>query len=794
MNSLQDLESVSNNTNNFNFKKEIFKYLYFWKYFIISIVVFLLIGFLNLRYTKKTYISTAKIKIIDKSKSSFELPSGTDIFNTSKINLENELEIIKSAPILSQVVKNLNLNISVHSIGDVMESLLDDYPFEVMLTTSSDSISNSNYRLNVSEAGFEIFNVNNQQTKYKFKDFSTFGISHNLPFEIHNFKKNKFKAVFNKSYSIKIQSNNQTISYLKNNLTTKRIGKSSDIIALSITSHNPVIASKILNNLVEVFNNDGVKDRQLIHKRTIEFVNERYAYLSLELDSIEVKKQIFKINNDLVDLTTNSAISLEQSFKSEESIFSIENQISITNLLINTLDNSELELLPANMGVDNSEINSLISEYNLNILDRKKLVLSAGSNNPSIKQMDNLISDTRSNIIFSLKNHLLQLNNLKEKLSKQFYKFDSQVSNLPEKEKILRSIERNQQIKESLYLFLLQKREEAEVSYAVTEPSIKVVEFAIPNKNPISPKSSIIYLGSFIVGLLLPFGVLFLLFSSKSKIYTKDDLLELNIGAPIIAEIPEITEEANKIIQSSSERTTLAESFRVLTTNLQFLVPKEKVDKCKVFITTSTVKGEGKTFTALNLAFTYSTLNKKVLLIGADLHNPQIHKYLDIDKSYVGLSNFLSDNSFNWKDAIINTSNGIGCDILLGGSLPPNPAQLLNNGSFDSLIEEAKQIYDYVIIDTPPSLLVSDTLSISHLSDLVVFVTRSNRTKIEVLNFLKHALIENKFNNVGIILNGLGANSVLGYSYPNSYKYGYHYNYYLYNYGYGYGYESDDTD
>ena len=210
MNSLQDLESVSNNTNNLNFKKEIFKYLYFWKYFIISIVVFLLIGFLNLRYTKKTYISTAKIKIIDKSKSSFELPSGTDIFNTSKINLENELEIIKSAPILSQVVKNLNLNISVHSIGDVMESLLDDYPFEVMLTTSSDSISNSNYRLNVSEAGFEIFNVNNQQTKYKFKDFSTFGISHNLPFEIHNFKKNKFKAVFNKSYSIKIQSNNIT--------------------------------------------------------------------------------------------------------------------------------------------------------------------------------------------------------------------------------------------------------------------------------------------------------------------------------------------------------------------------------------------------------------------------------------------------------------------------------------------------------------------------------------------------------------------------------------------------------
>jgi capsular exopolysaccharide synthesis family protein len=513
----------------------------------------------------------------------------------------------------------------------------------------------------------------------------------------------------------------------------------------------------------------------------------------LELDSIEIAKQLYKVDNNLVDFSANSAISLEQSFKSEEGIFSIENQMSVTKLLINTLGNAELELLPANMGIENVEINSLISEYNQTILERKKLVLSAGSNNPSIKQMDNLISDTRSNIIFSLQNHLFQLKNLKGKLSNQFNKYDSQVSNLPEKEKILRAIERNQEIKEALYLFLLQKREEAEVSYAVTEPSIKVVEYAISDQIPISPKTNIIYLGALLLGILLPFGVLYLMFLFNTKLYSKDDLIELNINAPVIAEIPEI-DDAYKLLQSSNERSSLAESFRILTSNLNFIIPKN-IEGGKVILSTSTVKGEGKTFSALNLALTYSSLNKKVLLIGADLHNPQIHKYLNFDKSVSGLTNYLIDSSFNWKNALLKANSDLNCDILLGGAIPPNPAQLLSNGNIDKLLNEARAIYDYIIIDTPPSLLVSDTLSIAHLSDVVLFVTRCNHTDKEVLNFVKDTIDSGKVKNIGLILNGLGATNSYGYGYAYNYSYKYGYGYkYSYNYGYGYGYGSDDDD
>lgn len=771
---------------NFDFKKEFFKYFHFWKYFVAAIGLFLVVAFLFLRYTSRVYTSTAKIKVLDKKESSFELPSAEDLFSNSKINLENEIEVIKSYPILEQVVRNLKLTTSFVAIGDIMESLELNAPFEFSSTISNDSIKKERqYHLELTDQGLEITDYDNDDKTYLFKEFSTYKSSHDLPFELKNIDKEIWDENYEGFY-ITYQPINSVVASLKKDIIIESVGKESDIISLSLKSTNKEYAENIINELIKVFNEDGIKDRQLIHKRTIDFVNDRYAFLSLELDSIEIVKQLYKVDNNLVDLTANSAISLEQSFKSEESLFSIENQISVTNLLMATLNNTDLELLPANIGIENAEINSLISDYNQTILERKKLILSAGSNNPSIRQMDNSISDSRSNIIFSLQNHLNQLNNLKEKFSKQYFEYDSRVSDLPEKEKILRSIERNQEIKEALYLFLLQKREESEVSYAVTEPSIKVVEYALTDNIPVSPKPKIIYLGAVLLGLLLPFGVLYLIFLFDTKIYSKDDLLELKIDAPIVAEIPEIEGQENKMITSSKERSVLAESFRVLTSNLNFILPKDSSGG-KVIMNTSTVKGEGKTFSALNLAMTYSSFDKKVLLIGADLHNPQLHKYLNVEKSITGLTNFLMDKNMNWESALLKPNSELNCDILLGGAIPPNPAQLLSNGNLDVLLEKAKSKYDYIIIDTPPSLLVSDTLTIAHLADVVLFVTRCNHSNKEVLNFIKDVINDEKIKNVALVLNGLGKMNAYGYGYGYGYKYSY-------NYGYGYGYNSDDGD
>lgn len=783
---------ITESDNDFDFKKEFFKFLYYWKYFALSVIIFLIAASMYMRYSDKVYDTNAKIQIIDKKETSLELPTASELFSNSKINLENEMEVITSFPILSEVIDNKNLQVSVLEIGNIKKALTVDYPFIIKPIVEIDELSDQFYRLNMTKDGFEVINTEVDTMKFAFKGKSTSNFEHSLPFEIINFNKDKFFEREVEGYEIRFSSKAEKISSLKKSIKISKVGKESDIIKLNLSSTSARYSELVLNELVDVFNNDGVKDRQLIHKRTIDFVNKRYAYLSRELDSIEIAKQLYKVDNDLVDFLANSSISLQKSFKSEEDIFSVENQISITNLLIKTLTNDRLELLPANMVIENDEINKLISEYNQFILNRKKLILSAGSNNPSSKQLENTIRDSRSNIIYSLQNHLSQLMSIKKKLSTQFYEYNNDISNLPEKEKILRGIERNQKIKESLYLFLLQKREEAEVSYAVTEPSIKVVEYAISKNDPVSPKSKIIYLGAIILALILPFTFIYLMFFFNRKIFAKDQIDALRLPISIVGEIPEIESQSNTTISSSKERSPLAESFRVLCSKLKFYLNNEKKDG-HVILITSTIKGEGKTFCATNLAYSKASLGKKVLLIGADLHNPQIHAYLGIEKNNSGLVNFLVDSNFNWKKSIFK-SKAVNCDILIGGQIPPNPAQLLNNGNFDKLLNEAKKVYDHIIIDTPPCLLVSDTLSISHLADLLIFVVRCNYTDIDILDFIKDSYNKGVVNkNALIILNGLGAKGKYGYGYAYNYSYGYKYKYnYNYNYGYGYDYQSED--
>ncbi len=775
----------------FSFQKEFFKYLYYWKYFIISAVIFFLVAYTYLRYSEKIYDTNAKIQIIDKKQTSMELPTASELFSKSKINLENEIEIIKSNPILKKVIKNLNLKIQVFEIGDIKKALVVDYPFEITLKSDLDSLVNQTYRLNKTDKGFEIIDFQNDAKSYYFNGANSFNYNHDLPFEIVNFNKKLFSKRECEGFEVNFLSANTLLTKLKRSLTLSEVGKESDIIELNFKSTNKEYSENFLNELIEVFNNDGVKDRQLIHKRTIDFVNARYSYLSLELDSIEIAKQLYKVENSLVDLSANSAISLEKSSKSEESILSTENQISITNLLLETLANDKLGLLPANMVIENKEINLLISKYNQIILDRKKLILSAGSNNPSTKQLETTLSDLRSNIIYSLKNNLSQLKNIKSKLSNQFYKYNNEISNLPEKEKILRAIERNQKIKESLYLFLLQKREEAEVSYAVTEPSIKLVEYATTKNNHVSPRTNLIYLGAILIGFLLPFTLLYLMFFFNRKVFTKEQIEELKLPISVVGEIPEIDDQSNTILNSARERSPLAESFRVLSSKLRFYTDENKKDG-QIIIVSSTIKGEGKTFCATNLALTKASLGERTLLIGADLHNPQIHTYLNVEKNHAGLVNYLVDSNYDWKKAILRFEE-VNCDILIGGQIPPNPAQLLNNGNFEKLLNEAKKVYDNIIIDTPPCLLVSDTLRLSPLADLLIFVVRCNHTDINILDFINDSYSKGVINkNSIIVLNGLGSKGKYGYGYAYNYSYGYRYNYsYNYNYGYGYEYKSE---
>jgi len=423
--------------------------------------------------------------------------------------------------------------------------------------------------------------------------------------------------------------------------------------------------------------------------------------------------------------------------------------------------------------------NDLIGEYNTTILERDKVVNSGGKNNPVVQQLIVTLHGLRLNIDTSIAAYKQQLTVSKRQLLERNKKFSSEVYQLPEKEKLLRAINRQQQIKENLYLLLLQKREEAAINLAVTEPSIKIVDYAITAINPIAPKTKIVYLGSFVLGLLLPFGVLSIIFMLDTKIHDKNDIEEFGVHFPVAGEIPVIKDNKNHLFNDPNDRTVLAEAFRILSSNVNFMLPSH-AKKGAVINCTSSIKAEGKTFISINLSLALSSLNKKVLLIGADLRNPQLHPYLGVDKKQTGLSNYLHGDTNDWKDILIKGfPKHLHHDTLLSGEIPPNPPYLLSNGRYEALLEEAKEIYDYIVIDTAPTVLVTDTLLISKFSDAVLYVVRANYTEKELINHSIEFSKKIKLENMAYVINSVGERKN-GYGY----KYGY-------NYGYGYGYNEE---
>ncbi len=759
-------------------KQAITKYLRYWPWFVLSILIFIMASFLYLRYTAKIYETTAKIKILDEGKG-LNLPMEDLLFNSSNVNLENEIEILTSYRILEKVEKELQLSHVFYEEGNIQTSLIDTLPFSYQQIMGVDSlIKRGSFTISVTPSAFEIYNFETENTTF-FENHDTYQKQHNLPFQIKIENPEQLALCVGKEYSLHIKTKKETILNLKNSLEVSSIGKKSDILQLSIEEESVTRSEKILNAIINAFNEDGIQDRQLISKRTLEFIDERFIFLSEELDSIESDKKDFKQENNLVYIEADTELSLQKRAQADDEVFRIENQLALSQLLEEAINDptSENKLLPANFGLESSAINTLIETYNTAILNKEKLISSGGVNNPIVRQLQLQLGDLRANINSSLDAYKNQLQLSQRQLSSRDKKFKSEVYNLPQKEKLLRAINRQQKIKESLFLLLLQKREEASISLAVTEPSIKVVEYALSGSEPISPKTRIIYLGALILGILFPFGFLYILFLLDNKIHGKEDIEKLKSDIPVAGEIPKIKDGVSTLFSNPNDRSILAESFRILSSNTNYILPLKEDGKGSVIYATSTIKGEGKTFTSINLSLAFSSLNKKVLLIGADLRNPQLHNYLNIDKLQSGLSNFLHDTNYDWKENLIKGfKEHPNHDTLLSGEIPPNPPHLLTNGRFEALLEEARTLYDYIIVDTAPTILVTDTLLISKFADATLYITRANFTEKNLLEHANALAKNKKLKNMAYVINQVGVNKRSRYGY---------------NYGYGYGYTED---
>ncbi|MFC0604062.1 GumC family protein [Winogradskyella pulchriflava] len=755
-------------------KQEIARYLRYWPWFAITLVVMLISAYMYLRYAPRIYETYSKIKILDESEG-LELPTSAFIFKRTNINLENEIEIITSYLIMERVVRELNLNTSFYEEGTIQTTQIDTLPLQFEQLILPDSIVKPlSYKVQIENNGFHISNLTTEKD-FEFSKHSTYNKNHNLPFNIKLSENIPFSQIENKVFIIKFNPIKSTALGLKAKVQVEAIGDLSDLLKLSIKGESKELSEKILNTLMTVFDDDGITDRKLVSQRTIDFIEERFVFLAQELDSIEINQEVFKEKNNIVDIATDAELGLEQRAQSEEELFRLQNQLTLSKLLDNSLNtNSESDLLPANIGIENTGINALISEYNLAVINRDKLVSSAGANNPTVRLAESRVADLKSNINRSIKAYTNQLETSLRQSKSRNQKFAGRVSQIPEQERLFKAIQRQQKIKESLYLLLLQKREEAAINLAITEPSIKIVERALSGTYPISPKPRIVYAGALLGGLLIPFGVLYLMFMLNTKLNSKEDIIKVSSKIPVIGEIPDFKKRKDIIFDNPNDLSPIAESFRILSSNVNYILPPvEGEKKGKVVYCTSSIKGEGKTYVSLNLSLALSSINERVLLIGADLRNPQIHVLINEDKRKFGLSDYLYDPDFNWRSAIIK-----GFDkhphhnIILSGNIPPNPANLLTNGRFEKLIEEARDEYDYIIVDTAPTVLVTDTLLISNLADATIYIARANYTEKNLLKFSKELNESGRLKNIAYVINGVGQKNSYGYNYGYNYDYG----------------------
>lgn len=756
----------------FNIIEVFLKYLRYWPWILVVSIISIALGYGYTQLVPKTYETVAKIKILDATKELSVMPEGMAVVGgNSKINLDNQIEVLRSYRLLHNVVTDLHLDIAYYKVENFMTTEIWNPPFIINKIDFTESDGNSEiYEVVLSTVGFNITSVDGKKFVVPFNKSDA---SHpELPFSIRRLENTNIENYKPVVFKVILQTTKDVCMELGKNLQVQAASPKSDIVILSLKGQSKERSEAILNAIIKKFDQDGITDRQLVSKRTLEVIDKRFVYLSGELDSIEMGKQGFKQANNLSYIEADAGLSLQQKANTESEVYKLETQISLSKLLQETVTNeAEYSLLPAEIGLSNSSLNGLVAEYNQLAQEREKLEPTVGVNHPTLQALSNQLELAKLNILNTVNVYKSQLGISLSQLNQQKNLAGARFNRIPEKEKILRSIERQQGIKESLFLLLLQKREEAAINYAVTEPSIKVIDYGITSKYPIWPKKSIILPVALALGMLPLFSILFVRFSLDTKIHDRSAIERMNPEIPFLGEIPFLRD--NKKFIDANDRSVLAESFRILSTNANFLLTDKNGDQGKVIFVTSSIKGEGKTLLAINFSLAFASMEKRVLLVGADLRNPQLHSYFDIDKNTPGLTDYLSERKVEFTDYL---HKGFGQNshhkVYFSGTVPSNAPVLLSGQRFQNFMETAKKEFDYIIVDTAPTMLVTDTLVISNFADLTLYILRADFTDKRLLEFSKGLNRSGKLNDMAYVFNAVGSGKSKDYNYGYGYGYG----------------------
>lgn len=789
-----NFENKTPEVRDLDIREQVSKYVRHWPWFILSIILTLSIATLYLRYANPIFSTNATILIKDDANRNLsEMAAFQDIGVAGGLNassFENEIQVLKSNSLTKRVVKNLDLNVNYYSEGSLRTTeLFGNIPFKVGVITPDSLVTSSFepfYIQLVSSDRFKLLDEDKAELKeYSFGEVIPFAAG---DIQVLLDSNNYIEGRSQEAIKVHISSIPSTVARYRNSIEVEQMTKLSSVIQLTLNAANRSKSEAVLNEFIEQYNEDAVNDRSMVARNTAEFIQERLEIISEELDSVETGKVEFKQSHKLTDMEAEGRMTLQKESEFARALLDIDIQMELLKMTTDYIEKaSDNDLLPLNTGIDKEGIVQSISTYNNVVMERTRLLSNSTEKNPTVVSLTRQIRELRGNILEGLHSARASLEIRKNDLVSQNELVDTKISTAPSKEKIFRSISRQQELKEALYLYLLQKREENAISMAVTTPKAKVVDYAYSSLMPISPKSGMIMIVAGIAGLLIPFLFIYLSILLDNKIRNKFHVEQEVPSAPVVGELPKIHKKEIDIVQAN-DRSIMAESFRILSTNLEYLFinNKEKDDGGRIVLVTSTIKGEGKTFVSANLAVTLANAGSRVILIGGDLRNPQIHRYAKDNREArhkKGVVEYLVHKTTHSDDYIEQSTLNADLDIMYSGTIPPNPAELLKHERMGELFEELKVKYDYIIVDTAPAMLVADTFLLRDYADSTIYVTRAGFTQKHLLGFAEESIRFKKLKNVAFVINNVSADD-LGYGS----KYGYYY-----SYGYGYGTSTKST-
>ena len=761
-----------------------------WYWFALSVAVCLSIAVIHLMSTPKVYQRTASVLVKDYKTNPVEsaLFQELSLFD-SKNNVNNEVVIFKSFHIMEEAVRRLKLNIS-YTVKERLRTneLYTNTPvmFSFVNAEETQGISLKCKLLYDNEIAiwdFKTIDVDSREMiVVKLNDTINSPVG---------------KIVASTTLWYDESWNGKEINVYKSGIKGTTNGfrgamsvdvesKITAVINLSIRDVSIQRAEDVINTVIDIYNQEAIDDKNQMAVSTENFINERLIIIEEELGVVDDKIKSYKSEHMLTDIRSDAQLALQESSESDHRSIALQNQRSMAVYIRNYLSDpsNSTELIPSGTGVDEINIESQILNYNQSLLKRNRLIENSSERNPVVQELNNILNSTRQNIMRAVDNLIVNLDIQLRSAQARTQRTRARISAVPQQQAEVTSISRQQQIKEQLYLYLLNKREENALNKAITESTARIIDSATGSSAPVAPRSRIIMLAALLIGLSIPAAIFYILMISDITVHNRKDLTSALSSIPFLGEIPfkkiksKDKKKANGIVIRESGRDPVSEAFRIIRTNMDFM--RIKQDDIKVIMTTSTNVGSGKTFVSSNLAVSLAMTGKKVILIDMDLRKGTLGKRVTVKKdengNSIGLTSYLSEKVSDIDSLIIQDKSLPDIDIIRSGPEPPNPAELLLSPRLDELIKVLRGTYDYIMIDNVPAAIIADAMISNRVADLTLYVVRAGKMDRRMLPFIGQYHKEGKLKNMALILNGTGIGLDYGYGYT-----------YNYNYGYGYG-------